>query len=119
MNPFVIEHSDNELRLTAEFQSHIVALAAVTLKSFSAHRADKEPQAKKGLELELDHRVRNSGVNGGNVCFEISMTMDALADGNADKPLFHIECVFELLCQLDQRFSPSSEHLTAFERGNA
>lgn len=119
MNPFVIEHSLDELRLTDEFQRHMRALSAITLKSFSASRAGKEPEAKKGFRLDLKHYARHCGVSGVNACFDVSLTIDALADGDPRKPLFHVDCVFELVCELDEQFTPTEEHLIAFQRGNA
>lgn len=119
MNPFLIEHSEEELRLTVEFQRHLAAVSAITLKSFLAHRAEKEPEAKKGLQLNLKHQGRHCIASEANACFEVSLTMDVLADGDPAKPLFHIECVFELVCELDSKFSPTEEQLKAFERGNA
>lgn len=119
MNPFVIEHSAEELDLTAEFQSHMVALSAVTLKSFSAHRADQEPEVREGLQLDLKHQARHCDVSDGKACFDVSMVIEALADGDREKPLFHVDCVFELVCELEERFCPSEEQLTAFQRGNA
>jgi preprotein translocase subunit SecB len=119
MNPFVLEHTPEELRLTAEFQSQMLAMTSVTLKSFSARRTDEEPEVVKGLKLDLKHQADHCHVSGPNACFDVSLTIDALADGDPDKLLFHVDCVFELVCELDENFSPTPEHLAAFRRGNA
>ena len=116
MNPFLIEQSAEELRLTLEFQQR-VSLSNVRLRSFSARRADKEPEIEEGLELDLKHETKR-GEDAAS-CFIVTMTIEARGDGDPDKLLFRVECEFELTFDVQPDFSPSDEQLIAFERGNA
>lgn len=118
MNPFIIEQSPDDLLLTAQFQNRAV-LAGIRLRSFSAQGASKEPEIAEGLQLELKHEARRGEIDAGRACFDLAMTIEALGDGLREKLLFHVDCVFELLFDLDPEFSPSKEQLAAFQRGNA
>ena len=117
MNPFVIEQSAEELALTSEFHRN-AWLSAIRLKSFSARGADTEPDIKEGFQLEMKHEARRGRVGGDDVCFEMSMTMEAFGDGDRNKLVFHVACVFELSLGLRPDFKPSDAQLAAFERGN-
>jgi hypothetical protein len=47
------------------------------------------------------------------------LRIDAFADSDAARPVFHVDCVFELECELEENFTPTEVQLRAYQKGNA
>jgi preprotein translocase subunit SecB len=118
MSIFLIQQPQDELDAVREFQQH-AELIRVRMKRFCAKSAEKEPEIKKGLQLDLKHQATRAEVIEGQAQFDIELDMSAYGDKDPRKLLFHVDCCFELQYALAPGFVPTSDAMTAFKKGNA
>lgn len=118
MSEFLIEQTPEELKATAAFQTH-AELVQIALKRFGGSSAEEDPAIKEGIELSLKHKPLKAVASSELAVFDIEIVFDALADGQAEKRLFHIECCYELRYRLRKGYAPSKDELAAFHAGNA
>ena len=118
MSVFTIRQAHEELELVWKFQRH-AQLSGVRMKGFGASSAEKEPEVTDGLQLDLKHSVPRAGIVGNSAFFDVKLDIEALADKDPAKMLFHVDCCFELSYTLAPDYHPTESELEAFQKGNA
>ena len=117
MSVFTIRQAYRELKSVRTFQEH-AQLSGVRMRSFSASRAEHEPEVTDGLQLDFTHSARRAMVEGNLTHFEVKLEIAALADKDPAKMLFRVECCFELTYTLAPDYHPSEGEMDAFQDGN-
>ncbi|MDR3749022.1 MAG: hypothetical protein P4M04_12850 [Acidobacteriota bacterium] len=118
MSVFTIRQAHEELESVWKFQKH-AQLSGVRMKGFCASSAEKEPEVTDGLQLDLKHSVPRVEVEGNSAYFDVKLQIEALADKDPAKMLFHVDCCFELTYTLAPDYLPTEGDLEAFQKGNA